>query len=162
MNQTALAAALLDPTLPCPPGLTTWNGSDPTRRLAVHRNNIVVSLIEALSATFPVTRQFVGDDFFHAMARTFVHRQPPTSPIMAFYGEALPDFIASFVPAQALPCLPDLARLEMARLHACHAADAALVSREDIGAALATDTPIGELVIACHPSVQVLRSVLTQ
>ena len=50
MNQTTLAAALLDPGLPCPPGFTTWNGSDPTRRLAVHRNNIVVSLIDALSA----------------------------------------------------------------------------------------------------------------
>jgi len=28
----------------CPDGLTTWNGSDPGRRFAVYRNNVMVSL----------------------------------------------------------------------------------------------------------------------
>ena len=69
MNQALFAATLLDPTLPCPPGLTAWNGSDLTRRLAVHRNNVVVSLVDALADTFPVTQQLVGEDFFRTMAR---------------------------------------------------------------------------------------------
>ena len=45
---TAFAAALLDPGLPPPEGLITWNGSDPVRRFAVYRNNVIVSLVDAL------------------------------------------------------------------------------------------------------------------
>ena len=52
-NQAAFAQALLDPDLPCPSGLCTWNGSDPARRFAVYRNNVVVSLIDALADIVP-------------------------------------------------------------------------------------------------------------
>lgn len=41
-DQRLFAAALLDPDAPCPTGLAAWNGSDPTRRFAVYRNNVVV------------------------------------------------------------------------------------------------------------------------
>lgn len=158
MNQALFAATLLDPTLPCPPGLMAWNGSDPTRRLAVHRNNVVVSLIDALADTFPVTQQLVGEDFFRAMARAFVHHAPPSSPVMAFYGEALPNFIAEFPPAQPLPYLADLARLEMARVQACHAADAPSVSQAEIDKALSSAHRVGELRLVCHPSVCTVQS----
>ncbi|MBP8278840.1 MAG: putative DNA-binding domain-containing protein, partial [Propionivibrio sp.] len=40
--QTTFAAALLDPDLAPPNGLIAWNGSDPARRFAVYRNNVVV------------------------------------------------------------------------------------------------------------------------
>ena len=52
------AAALLDPERPPPPGLRAWNGSDPARRFAVHRNNVVASLVSAalvVSAVAPST-----------------------------------------------------------------------------------------------------------
>lgn len=158
MSQALFTAALLDPTLPCPAGLTARNGSDPTRRLAVHRNNVAVSLVDALADTFPVTQQLVGEDFFRAMARTFVQHSPPTSPVMVFYGEALPDFIAGFGPAQALPCLPDMARLEMARVRACHAADAPLMTQADIYLALSSAHRLEEMQIVCQPSVQVVHA----
>ena len=48
-TQTAFAAALLDPDLPPPDRLIAWNGSDPARRFAVYRNNVVVSLVDALA-----------------------------------------------------------------------------------------------------------------
>lgn len=51
-HQQAIAAALLDPAHPCPPGLTAWNGSDPAHRFAVYRNNVIVSLVDALADTF--------------------------------------------------------------------------------------------------------------
>ena len=69
--QSAFADALLDPARPCPPGLRTWNGSDPARRLAVYRNNVVSSLIDALADTFPVVQRLVGTEFFRAMAGVF-------------------------------------------------------------------------------------------
>ena len=63
----------------CPPGLTTWNQSDPGRRFAVYRNNVMVSLIDALADTFPVVQQLVGEVFFRAMAGVFARQSPPRS-----------------------------------------------------------------------------------
>ncbi len=157
-GQTAFSAALLDASLPCPPGLKAWNGSDPTRRLAVYRNNVVASLIDALADTFPVVQELVGAAFFRAMAGVFVRQAPPRSRIMAYYGSGFPEFIEGFEPARSLPYLADMARLELARVLAYHAADAEAVSSEVVGFALASGERIGELRFVCHPSLAVLRS----
>lgn len=158
MNQADFAAALLAPERPCPPGLRAWNGSDPGVRLAVHRNNVLSSLIDALADAFPVTQALVGDEFFRAMAALFVRQQPPRTRVLAHYGDALPDFIARFEPARPLPYLADVARLERARVLAYHAADAAPVAAEAVAAALAAGEAVARLRFACHPSVSVLFS----
>ena len=72
MSSANFAAALLDPAAPCPSGLVTWNGSDAAQRFGVYRNNVTVSLIDAVADTFPVVQQLVGADFFRAMAGAFV------------------------------------------------------------------------------------------
>ena len=99
--QAEFAAALLDAERPVPAGLCAWNGSDPARRFAVYRNNVIVSLVAALADTFPVLRQLVGDEFFDAMAGLYVRAHPPTSPVLAHYGEGLADWLAAFEPARA-------------------------------------------------------------
>src|SRR3990167_7733275 len=97
-SQTAFANALLDPELPSPGGLSTWNGSDPATRFAVYRNNVTVSLIDALADTFPVVQALVGEEFFRAMARVSVRATPPRSRLMAFYGHDFADFVSAFPP----------------------------------------------------------------
>jgi hypothetical protein len=156
--QSSFATALLDPALRPPRGLGAWNGSDPAIRLAVHRNNVLGSLIDALADTFPVTQQLVGDEFFRAMAGVFVRSAPPRTRILAFYGETFPGFIAGFAPAASLPYLADVARLEMARVRAFHAADAEPVSNEAVSLALSQAERAGELRLGLHPSVAVLGS----
>ena len=69
IDQAAFARALLDPALPPPADVCAWNGSDPAARLAVYRNNVMVSLLGVLADTFPVTRELVGDAFFRAMGQ---------------------------------------------------------------------------------------------
>ena len=157
-HQQAIAAALLDPAQPCPPGLTTWNGSDPARRFAVYRNNVIVSLVDALADTFAVTQELVGEPFFRAMAREFAGANPPTSPLMAFYGEAFPDFIERFPPATSVPNLADVARLEYLRVRAYHAADVEPVCMEAIAAALGDEAELPFLNLSIHPAVGVLDS----
>jgi hypothetical protein len=157
-TQTVFAQALLQPGQPCPDGLRTWNGSDPTLRLAVYRNNVVVSLVDALAATFPVVQALVGEEFFRAMAAVFVRAQPPSSRILAWYGAGLADFIAAFEPAAGLPYLADVARLEMARVRAYHAADVAAVPPEALQAALSQPERLAYLRLGLHPSLQVLAS----
>ena len=157
-SQAHFGAALLDPQAAVPPGLTTWNGSDPGPRFAIYRNNVSVSLVNALADTFPVVQALVGEEFFRAMAMLFVRQGLPQSPVLADYGEGFADFIAQFEPAAALPYLADVARLEMARVRAYHAADAQRLTREDLALASA------QLVdgLACrldpHPSLQIVRS----
>ena len=157
-SQSAFAAALLNPDLPCPGGLTCWNGSDPELRFAVYRNNVMVSLIDALADTFPVVQALVGEEFFRAMARAFAQVSPPRSRLMVYYGDSFADFVASFPPAAPVPYLADVARLEMARVRAYHAADAAPVQPEALQAALADPEQLLSLRLHVHPSVQVIES----
>lgn len=156
LQQRGFARALLDPALPPPPGLVCWNGSDPQQRFAVYRNNVAVSLIDALAAGFPVVAALVGEEFFRAMARVFAGRHPPRSPLMAEYGEGFPAFIAGFAPAAALPYLADVASLEAARRRAYHAADAAALRAADFAGIAQEALP--DLVVAMHPSAQIIVS----
>ncbi len=158
MLQADFAAALLDAGLPPPPGLRAWNGCDPARRFGVYRNNVIVSLVGALGDTFPVVKQLVGDEFFAAMAGVHVRAHPPTSPVLAHYGEGFADWLASFAPAQSLPYLPDMARLEFARLKALHAADAEPIAAAVVAQALADPEALTGLRFRWHPSLSVLES----
>ncbi len=154
----AFAAALLDPERPPPPGLATWNGSDPALRFAVYRNNVAVSLVEALADTFPVTRELVGAPFFEAMARGFITTGPPRSAMLTEYGDAFPEFIADFAPAACLPYLPDLAWLERRRVQAYHAADVEVLGGADLAVHLATPDRLPGTRLTLHPSLAVIAS----
>ncbi|PKO86675.1 MAG: DUF2063 domain-containing protein [Betaproteobacteria bacterium HGW-Betaproteobacteria-12] len=158
MNQSAFAAALLDPELPAPDGLLAWNGSDPARRFQVYRNNVVVSLIDALADTYAVTQELVGETFFRAMARLYVFAHPPQSRMLAFYGADFPDFVEGFPPAAGLPYLADVARLEYRRVTAYHAADLAGVGPDAVAAALGDEAHLPQLRVSLHPSLSVLAS----
>jgi hypothetical protein len=154
----SFAAALLDPDQPAPVGLSTWNGSDPAARFGVYRNNVAVSLIGALADTFPVTRELVGAPFFDAMARCFVAAEPPRSPVLAEYGNTFPDFVSAFPPAAGLPYLRDLARLELARVHAYHATDADALGADALAAYLDDPARLPTARLTLHPSLAVIAS----
>lgn len=154
----AFATALLDASLPPPVGLQAWNGSDPGVRFAVHRNNVVHSLVAVLADTFPVVRELVGDEFFGAMARLYVVEHPPTSPLMHRYGAGLPAWIADFEPATALPYLSDIARLEWSRLCAFHAADAEPIEARALMALMQAPDRLVGASLALHPSLAIVRS----
>ncbi len=119
-----LVPALLDPSAAVPDGLVDVAGRSAGKRFDVYRNNVVVSLSEALAVGFPVIEKLVGPTFFSAMAGVFVRAQPPVSPVLAMYGAQFAAFLESFPPVAHLPYLADTARLEYALREAYHAADA--------------------------------------
>lgn len=132
VSQGDFAAALLDPGHAVPKGLIGPGGTPAGRRFAVYRNNVAVSLTEALRTAFPVVKKLVGDEFFNAMAGIYLRAHPPSSPLMMFYGKEMPGFLEAFEPVRHLGYLPDIARLELA-LRACyHAADAAPIDPGDL------------------------------
>jgi hypothetical protein len=155
-SQERFAAALLDPTYPVPEGLTAWNGSDPAGRFAVYRNNVLSSLVNALAAKFPAVNELVGETFFRAMASVYARQSPPSSRRLAEFGDDFPDFLAGFEPARGLPYLPDVARLEILRLAAYHAADAEPMPPEAFQALLGHD--LAECSFRFLPSAFVLKS----
>lgn len=148
----AFSAGLRDGALP--PGLTARLPDEAARRFAVYRNNVTVSLIEALGKRFPVIARLVGEEFFAAMARIYAETHRPQSPVLLAWGETFPAFLAGFPPLAAYPYMADVARIEVARGRAFHAADATPVAP---GVLIAAAADPGAARIALHPSVQVLR-----
>jgi hypothetical protein len=78
VRQTTFRQGLLDPTMPAPEGLINPDGAQATKRYDVYRNNVAVSLSDALESAFPVIRKLVGDQFFRAMAGVYLRKHPPT------------------------------------------------------------------------------------
>lgn len=154
--QSKFSRALLDPAQPIPSAIRGATRRRVDRRFAVYRNNVVAGLIDALAQRFPVVRRLVGDAFFEAMARVHVITCPPASPIMLLYGESFPDFVQNFPPAANVPYLSDVARLEMARGRAYHAADAMPVEPRAF-AALPPER-LANLRFDFHPSVSIIKS----
>jgi hypothetical protein len=154
--QSDIARALLDPEQAVPEALTARTARHPEKRFAVYRNNVVVSLVNALRTKFPATERIVGDEFFAAMARIFVAAHPPRSKILHTYGDDFGDFIAAFQPAAELPYLADIARLEAARTRAYHAADASALGADDFAGI--DPQRVGALRLTLHPSLQIVRS----
>lgn len=123
VTQAAFKAAILDPAAAVPTGIVNPDGAAASKRFDVYRNNVAVSLSNALEAAFPVIRKLVGDEFFRAMAGVYLRKHPPKTPLMMFYGDAMPQFLGRFEPTKKFGYLPAIARIELAMRHAYHAAD---------------------------------------
>lgn len=151
--QNSFYEALLDPDMPVPQNVVDPDGRIAPKRFAVYRNNVTVSLIEALRATFVSVEALVGVGFFRQMARRFVRAHPPKSPLLMEYGVEFAAFVADHKPAAQMPFLPDVARLDRAWLDAYHAADAPTLGAD----ALNVET-LGAQTLVPHPAFRLIPS----
>lgn len=158
MIHAQFSAALFDPLLPPPGDIVVRHGVDPARRFGVYRNNVIVALIDALADTYPVVAALVGEEFLRGMARAFARHHPPRSPVMAEYGAGFADFIDAFAPAQSLPYLGDMARLEWQRVVAFHAADANPLLPAAVAPLASDPNRLAALRWTFHPSVALVES----
>ena len=150
------SAALLAPDAPAPALVTGPRGKRAEKRYNVYRNNVTVSLIEALASIFPAVQRITGPDFFRAMARFHIRETPPTSPLLFEYGRDFPAFIDRYDHAQEMPWLGDVASVERAWLDAYHAADAPVLCSEGL-ASIPPDRLRG-LKFKPHPAARVISS----
>jgi len=156
MSQLTFSQALLAPDQPVPDGLSDGQGAPAGKRFAVYRNNVTVSLIDALEAGFPVVAKLIGTENFRNIAREYLRAEPPTSPVMMLYGAGFAAFLAGFPPLAKYAYLPDVARLEFALRESYHAADAAPIAPEAL-AQFAPET-LGRLRLVLAPALRLLRS----
>src|SRR4051794_28042744 len=150
------AQGLMDPAHPTPADVVGPRGKAAIKRYNVYRNNVTVSLINALAAIYPAVQRITGVEFFRAMARFHVRATPPTSPLLFEYGRDFPAFIEGYEHAQDMPWLADIARIERAWLDAYHAADASPLSAGAL-AAVPSDR-LGDLIFTPHPTARIVRS----
>ncbi len=151
-TQDQFAAALSNPDLPPPSSI----GMKATKRFNVYRNNVSVSLSEALGATFPIVQALVGDEFFQGMTQIFTRQSLPKTPVLLDYGSEFPDFITTFSPAQTIPYLADIARLEWAWNRAYHSADVRPVTIKHL--AKIPQDQVAHVCLHFHPSLHLLQS----
>jgi hypothetical protein len=155
-TQDAFAAALLDPALPVPAGVTSARGKADEKRFAVYRNNVAVGLTRVLASRFPVVEKLVGKEFFAGMARAYIGQTRPSSPLILAYGDSFPAFIGGFAPAAGVPYLAGTARLEAAWTRAYHAADIAPLNVAALSALDASGLAAARL--KPHPAAMLVRS----
>ena len=152
----AFASSLLDPGLATPVVVAGPAGKRADKRYNVYRNNVAISLIDALAAVYPAVQRITGVDFFRAMARSHIRATPPSSPLLFEYGRDFPAFIEKYEYASLMPWLADTARIERAWLDAYHAANA-----EPLAPAALAAVPrekLADLVFITHPATQIVRS----
>ena len=150
------APALTNPDVDTPADVVGPNGKGAVKRYNVYRNNVTVSLIDALAGIFPAVQRLTGPDFFRAMARFHLRETPPSSPLLFEYGREFPAFIERYEYAQSLPWLADVARIERAWLDAYHAADVQPL-QPDVLASVPPDR-LADLIFLPHPSARIVRS----
>ncbi len=154
--QAAFHAALLDVACPVPEGLCDGSGRPAGRRYGVYRNNVAVSLRDALDTGFPATARLLGAENFAHVAGRFLRSAPPTTPVMMHYGTGFPAFLEGLAPLAHLPYLGDVARIELALRASYHAADSPVADATILQGL--DETAFFEARLVLAPSVRLLRS----
>ena len=95
-------------------------GLSGARRLGIYQHSIANSLCDALGGVFEVVNKLVGDEFFTHIAKNYVRAHPSSTGNVHDFGQAFPEFLEKFPGLEALPYLPDVARLEWAYHAAFH------------------------------------------
>jgi len=156
VSQSQFQQAIFNADQPVPEGLSDGQGATAGKRFSVYRNNVAVSLTEALRTGFPVVRKLLGDQNFDGLSGIYLRRSPPASPLMMHYGSDFPEFLERFEPLQHIGYLPDVARLELAMRASYHAADTAPVELAYVQSIPPEELMLAQLEFA--PSMQIIRS----
>lgn len=126
------------------------------RRLQVYRNNLFASLSEVLAAVYPVTRRLVGEAYFEQVARGYITAHPSRSGDVHRYGRRFAGYLGNCPGSDALPYLPDVARLEWGYHRAFHTEQHPSLDSDGLRAVPPEDYPRLRLIL--QPSTRLLES----
>ena len=99
---------------------------------SVYRNTVMAGCVDALSANYPTVRQLVGVECFRDAATAFAREFPPSSGVLAGYGQGFASFLSSFRAVAELEYLPGVAMLDRLWIESHFAADSAVLGLADL------------------------------
>jgi hypothetical protein len=149
-QQQALRLAVAGAAERPPAGLLKENGP----LLRIYRHAYRARLAAALRDNHETLARAMGDEAFETLAQAYVDAHPSRTPSIRWFGERLSDFMAQQERLVPHPAFIDLARMEWALRGAFDAADAPVMSAQDLSALAPSDWP--GLVLRLHPSVRLL------
>jgi len=127
---------------------------------AIYRRNYRENHVQALADTYEHVATLVGMDYFHQLARRYLAIHPSRSGDLNDYGEHFADFLQELLPqapgGEAIPYLPDMARLDWAWLRALRAPNGNTVALTTLAS-----WPLeqqGEARMRLQPACTLLRS----
>lgn len=134
--------------------IDTSQGLSAGQHLQIYRNNTLLTLTGALQSIYPVICRLVGERFFRYAADVFICQSPPQAGDLHDYGEGFAAFLSGFPPAQGLPYLADVARLEWA----CHEAYHAEMAPPVTESAWYRFSEKERKAVQLHPAVRLMQS----
>jgi hypothetical protein len=129
------------------PSLQTWRDA----ALDAHRGPTLRGAIDALAANVPSLHRLLGSDTFDEVAAAFVRAQLPRGGSLCC-AAGLPEFLSSYRPLIEHDYLPGVAALDLAWIESHLAAEADVLTTEDVFALTAEQLLHGRLVP--HPATR--------
>lgn len=121
-------------------------------RLSIYGNAYRSRLLEALQSNYPALAQLLGEAEFHTLGSAYVREHDSHFFNIRYYGDTLPQFLATHADYSGAPLLADLADWEWAMTEVFDAPDASPI-RVDALAGL-SPAEWSELRFDWHPSVR--------
>ncbi len=150
--QQEFQRALLDQQRQPPAFIVDTSGVSSRERFAVYSEAYSLRLIEALSADYPVSRDYLGDHGFDGMARAYIHARPSGQFSIRWFGRHLPSFLAETQPYDRQTEVQELAAFEWALSEAFDAPDSIPVGYQQLAGIAPEHWP--ELRLQFHPSMR--------
>jgi hypothetical protein len=121
-------------------------------RLGIYGGAYLSRLIEALAANFPALAKLLGEADFENVAAAYVRAHDSPFFSIRFYGDGLPQWLATHEEYAQVPVLAELARWEWAMTGVFDAADATALGHEALGQI--PPERWAQLRFGWHPSVK--------
>ncbi len=131
-------------------------GLSGSRRLGIYQHSVSNGLCDALAGVFEVVKKLVGDEFFAHVAESYVREHPSTSGNVHDFGRTFPEYLETFLGLEALPYLPDVARLEWAYHGSFHSPVEKILNTEKL--AQVPESKYDQLTLFLSPACYLLRS----
>lgn len=105
-----------------------------TMRLAIYRDAYYSRLIEALSTSYPILLEYLGEEAFNRLAKAYIQEYPSIYRSIRWFGDKLSEFLGTYTEYTAHPYLAELALFEWTLTLTFDSKDAPVLSLEAMAA----------------------------
>ncbi len=129
---------------------------DKCTRLEIYKSAYHIRLKKCIETDHPELCQYLGDELFETLAWGYIKAHPSEYPSLRQFCDKIPHYLSTAAPFNDIPILAEIASLERYLLFSFDAADADIISVNELQLIAPEHWPA--LRIEFHPSVVLLES----